>query len=132
MPINSFSLKPILDSSSIMIKLKGIIGNILFKNQPFKINACACSFLEYIFRQRLAINIDAVTMDYFFLNPNCAKIFIHLIHETYKTPPLSPVIAVIKGQTKKKIIKFCKKTNFEQFFNGFYCYLMVKLPKTCN
>ena len=45
-------------------------------------------------------------------------------------PPLSPVIAVIKGQTKKQMIKFCKKTNFEQFFNGFYCYLTVKPPKT--
>ena len=35
------------------------------------------------------------------------------------TPHLSPVRAVIKGQTKKHMIKFCKKTNFEQFFNGF-------------
>ena len=46
------------------------------------------------------------------------------------TPPLSPVIAVIKGQTKKQMIKFCKKTNFEQFFNGCYRYLTVKPPKT--
>ena len=46
------------------------------------------------------------------------------------TPPLSPVIAVIKGQAKKQMIKFCKKTNFEQFFNGCYCYLTVKPPKT--
>ena len=28
------------------------------------------------------------------------------------------------------MIKFCKKTNFEQFFNGFYHYLTVKPPKT--
>jgi hypothetical protein len=46
------------------------------------------------------------------------------------TPPLSPVIAVIKGQTKKQMIKFCKKINFEQSFNGFYHYLTVKSPKT--
>ena len=46
------------------------------------------------------------------------------------TPPLSLVIAVIKRQTKKQMIKFCKKTNFEQFFNGFYRYLTVKPPKT--
>ena len=45
-------------------------------------------------------------------------------------PPLSSVIAVIKGQTKKQMIKFCKKTNFEQFFNGYYRYLTVKPPKT--
>ena len=49
---------------------------------------------------------------------------------SYMTPPLSPVIAVIKGQTKKQMIKFCKKTNFEQFFNGCYRYLTVKPPKT--
>ena len=45
-------------------------------------------------------------------------------------PPLSPVIAVIKGQTKKQRINFCKETNFEQFFNGCYRYLTVKPPKT--
>ena len=45
-------------------------------------------------------------------------------------PPLSPVIAVIMGQNKKQMIKFCNKTNFEQFFNGFYQYLTAKLPKT--
>ena len=44
--------------------------------------------------------------------------------------PLFPFIAVIKGQTKKQMIKFCKKTNFEQFFNGCYRYLKVKPPKT--
>ena len=48
----------------------------------------------------------------------------------YDPPPLSPVLAVIKGQTKKQMIKFCKKTNFEQFFNGFYRYLTVQPPKT--
>ena len=46
-------------------------------------------------------------------NPNCAEIFSHLIHAgggSYMTPPpLSPFIAVIKGQTKKQMIKFCKK-----------------------
>ena len=41
------------------------------------------------------------------------------------------VKAVIKGQTKKQMIKFCMKTNFEQFFFiGFYHYLKVKPPKT--
>ena len=53
------------------------------------------------------------------LNPNRAEIFSHLIHAgggvIYDPPPLTPVIAVIKGQTKKEMIKFCKKTNFEQF-----------------
>ena len=44
-------------------------------------------------------------------------------------PPLSPVIAVIKGQTKKQMIKFFKKTSFEKFFNGFYRYLTAKPPK---
>ena len=66
-------------------------------------------------------------------NPICAEIFSHPIGAgggSYMTPPLSPVIAVIKGQTKKQMIKFCKKTNFEQFFNGFYRYLTVKPPKT--
>ena len=59
-------------------------------------------------------------------NPNRAEIFSHLIHaggggESNWTPPsLSPAIVVIKGQTKKQMIKFYKKTNFEQFFNGFY------------
>ena len=53
-------------------------------------------------------------------NPNRAEISSHLIHAggggvIYDPPPLSPVIAVIKGQTKKQMIKFCKKTNFEQF-----------------
>ena len=28
------------------------------------------------------------------------------------------------------MIKFCKKTNFEQFFNDLYRYLTVKPPKT--
>jgi len=46
------------------------------------------------------------------------------------TPPLSTVIAVIKGQTKKQMIKFCKKTNFEKKFSGCYRYLTVKPPKT--
>ena len=55
------------------------------------------------------------------LNPNRAEIFSHLIHAggggSYMTPPpLSPVIVVIKGQTKNQMIKFCEKTNFEQFF----------------
>ena len=67
------------------------------------------------------------------LNPNRAEIFSHLIHArgggSYMTPPLSPVIAVIKGQTEKQMIKFCKKTNFEQFYNGFYRYLTVKPPQ---
>jgi hypothetical protein len=49
---------------------------------------------------------------------------------SYMTPLLSPVIAVIKGQTKNQMIMFCKKTNFEQFFNGCYRYLTVKPPKT--
>ena len=49
---------------------------------------------------------------------------------TYDPPPLSPVLAVIKGQTKKQMIKFCKKTNFKQFFNGCYRYLTVKPLKT--
>ena len=56
------------------------------------------------------------------INPNHVKIFSHLIHAgggvIYDPPPLYPVIAVIKGQTKKQMVKFCKKTNFEQFFNG--------------
>ena len=65
------------------------------------------------------------------VNPNRAEIFSHLIHAggvIYDPPPLSPVIAVIKGQTKKQMIKFCKKTNFEQNFNGCYRYLTVKPP----
>ena len=52
------------------------------------------------------------------LNPICAEIFSHPIGAgggSYMTPPLSPVIAVIEGQTKKQMIKFFKKTNFEQF-----------------
>ena len=43
------------------------------------------------------------------INPNRAEIFSHLTHAgggSYMTPPLSPVIAVIKGQTKKQMIKF--------------------------
>ena len=68
------------------------------------------------------------------LNPICAEIFSHPIGAgggvTYDPPPLSTAIAVIKGQTKKQMIKFCKKTNFEQFFNSFYRYLTVKPPKT--
>ena len=55
-------------------------------------------------------------------NPNRAEIFSHLIHAgwgSYMTPPpISPVIAVIKGQTKKQIIKFLKKTNFQYFFKA--------------
>ena len=61
---------------------------------------------------------------FFLFNPICAEIFSHPIGA------LSPVIAVIKGQTKMQMIKFCKKTNFEQFFNSFYRYLTVKPPKT--
>ena len=70
---------------------------------------------------------------FYYVNPIRAEIFSHLIHAgggSYMTPPLSPVIAVIKGQTKKQMIKFCKKTHFEQFFNGFYRYITVKPPKT--
>ena len=56
-------------------------------------------------------------------NPICAEIFSHPIGAggggSRMTPPLSPVIAVIKGQTKKQMIKFCKKTNFEQFLTVF-------------
>ena len=56
----------------------------------------------------------------FIFNPNCAEIFSHLIHAggggSYMTPPpLSPVIAVIKGQTKKQMIKFSKKKTFNSF-----------------
>ena len=67
-----------------------------------------------------------------FFNPICAEIFSHPIGAGgghVWPPPLSPVIAVIKRQTKKQMIKFCKKTNFEQFFNSFYRYLTVKPPK---
>jgi hypothetical protein len=56
-------------------------------------------------------------------NPNRAEIFSHLINAL-----LSPVIAVIKGQTKKQMIKYSKK-NFEQFFNGCYRYLPVNRQK---
>ena len=52
------------------------------------------------------------------INPNRAEIFSHLIHSgggSYMTPPLSPVIAVIKGQTKKQRIKFCKKQPLNSF-----------------
>ena len=56
-------------------------------------------------------------------NPICAEIFSHPIGAgggvTYDPHPLSPVIAVIKRQTKKQMIKFCKKTNFEQFLTVF-------------
>ena len=46
------------------------------------------------------------------VNPNRAEIFSHLIHAgggSYMNPPLSPVIAVIKGQTKSKLSSFAKK-----------------------
>ena len=67
----------------------------------------------------------------FCFNPNrAATLFMKGGGVIYDPPPLSPVIAVIKGQTKKQMIKFCKITNFEQFFNGFYQYLTVKPPKT--
>ena len=68
----------------------------------------------------------------FSLNPNHAEISSHLIHAGGGPigPSLIPVIAVIKGQTKKQMIKFFKKTNFEQFLYGFYRYLTVKPPKT--
>ena len=66
-------------------------------------------------------------------NPNCAEIFSHLIHAgggVIYDPPLSSVIAVIKGQTKKQMIKFCKKKlTLNSFFNGCYRYLTVKPPK---
>ena len=79
-------------------------------------------------------DLDISSLNLIFLNPNRAEIFSHLIHAggggSYLTSLLSPVIAVIKGQTKKQMIKFCKKTNFEQFFNSFYSYLTVKPPKT--
>ena len=42
---------------------------------------------------------------HFIINPNSAKLFSQLIHAGERgpigPPPLSPVIAVIKGQTKK-------------------------------
>ena len=44
----------------------------------------------------------------------------------YDPPPLSPVIAGLKGQTKKQMIKFCKKNKLWTVFNG----LMVKPLKT--
>ena len=34
-------------------------------------------------------------------------------------PPFTQVIAVIKGQTKKQMIKRCKKINFEEFLTVF-------------
>ena len=43
-----------------------------------------------------------------YINPICAEIFSHPIGAgggSYMTPPLSPDIAVIEGQTKKKMIK---------------------------
>ena len=56
------------------------------------------------------------------LNPIRAEIFSHPIGAgggSYMTPPLSPDIAVIEGQTKKQMIKLWKNTNFKKFLTFF-------------
>ena len=64
-------------------------------------------------------------------NPNCAEILCHLIHAggggPVGLPLLYPVIAAIKGQNKKQMIKVCKKKNFERFFKV-YMYNLHTIP----